>query len=105
MAGSTRRTAKESRRLKVLGTLNEYQARLFVADKALDRGRGGMTPLSEVTGMSQTTIAKEFYLIQAGDRLNRSCQERTQEETVGSSVMMRGAAGGGGKAALSMELP
>jgi hypothetical protein len=58
MIRSHRRTAGESRWLKVLGTLNEYQARLFVADKALDQGRGGVTRLSELTGMSRTTIAK-----------------------------------------------
>jgi len=34
------RTKGEKRGLKVLSTLNEYQARLFVADKALDWGRG-----------------------------------------------------------------
>jgi hypothetical protein len=58
MIRSTRRTAGKSRWLKVLGTLNEYQARLFVADKALDQGRGGITRLSELTGMSRTTITK-----------------------------------------------
>src|SRR6266571_70683 len=58
MVRSTRHTARESRWLKVLGTLNEYQARLFVADKALDQGRGGISRLSELTGMSRTTITK-----------------------------------------------
>src|SRR6266567_2403577 len=58
MSRSNRRTVRESRWLKVLGTLNEYQARLFVADKALDQGRGGITRLSELTGMSRTTITK-----------------------------------------------
>src|SRR6266487_4920419 len=58
MIRSTGRTSAESRWLKVLGTLNEYQARLFVADKALDQGRGGITRLSELTGMSRTTITK-----------------------------------------------
>ena len=58
MIRSNRRTAGESRWLRVLGTLNEYQARLFVADKALDQGRGGITRLSELTGMSRTTITK-----------------------------------------------
>ncbi len=42
----------------MLATLNEYQARLFVADKALDAGRGGISRLSELTGMSRTTITK-----------------------------------------------
>jgi hypothetical protein len=58
MIRSARSTVNESRWLKVLGTLNEYQARLFVADKALDQGRGGISRLSEVTGMSRTTITE-----------------------------------------------
>lgn len=39
--------------MKVLGTLNEYQARLFVAQRALDLGRGGITSLARLTGMSR----------------------------------------------------
>ena len=58
MNRSTIRTPVERRWLKVLGTLNEYQARLFVADKALDQGRGGVTRLSELSGMSRMTITK-----------------------------------------------
>ena len=38
--------------------MNEFQARLFVADKALDQGRGGISRMSELTGMSRTTITK-----------------------------------------------
>ena len=45
MIRSARYTARDNRWLKVLGTLNEYQARLFVADKALDQGRGGISRL------------------------------------------------------------
>lgn len=58
MIRSTRRSSEESRWLRVLGTLNEFQARLFVADKALDQGRGGISRMSELTGMSRTTITK-----------------------------------------------
>ena len=58
MIRSNRPTPEESRWLRVLGTLNEIQARLFVADKALDQGRGGISRLSELTGMSRTTITK-----------------------------------------------
>src|SRR5947199_10093141 len=58
MIRSASRTVNESRWLKVFGTLNEYQARLFVADKALDQGRGGISHLSELTGMSRTTMTK-----------------------------------------------
>jgi hypothetical protein len=32
---------EERRWLRVLSTLNEYQARLFAAEKALEMGRGG----------------------------------------------------------------
>ena len=42
----------------MISTLNEAQARWFVADKALDLGRGGTSHLSQVTGMSRTTIMK-----------------------------------------------
>ena len=44
--------------MKVLGTLNEYQARLFVAEKALELGRGGVSLLSRLTGMSRVTITQ-----------------------------------------------
>src|ERR1700720_2305199 len=58
MSRSNHRSPEESRWLKVLNTLNEFQARLFVADKALDQGRGGISRLSKLTGMSRTTITK-----------------------------------------------
>jgi hypothetical protein len=51
-------SAAEKRWLRVLGTLNEYQARLYVAEKALVMGRGGITRLTRLTGMSRPTIAK-----------------------------------------------
>jgi Rhodopirellula transposase DDE domain len=44
--------------LKVLGTLNELQARLFVAQRALELGRGGVSHLSRLTGMSRPTIKR-----------------------------------------------
>jgi hypothetical protein len=44
--------------MRVLGTLNEYQARLFVAGKALQLGRGGISHLSRLTGMSRVTITQ-----------------------------------------------
>ena len=60
------RTETEKRWLKVLRTLNEFQARLFVADKALDLGRGGIRWLSQLTGMSRTTITKASKSCTAG---------------------------------------
>ena len=56
----------ERRWLKVFGTLNEFQARLFAADKALDLGRGGISRLSALTGLSRTTITKATEELQGG---------------------------------------
>ena len=41
--------------------MNEFQARLYVADKAMDRGRGGVSYLSKLTGMSRTTITQPVH--------------------------------------------
>ena len=71
MIGSTpeARTQTEKRWLKMLSALNEFQARLFVADKALDLGRGGISWLSQLTGMSRTTITKAVQELHSGKRL------------------------------------
>ena len=57
---ATNRKVPESERhwLRVLGTLNEAQARVFVAQRALEEGRGGISRLSRLTGMSRPTIMK-----------------------------------------------
>jgi Rhodopirellula transposase DDE domain len=55
----------EKRWLKVLSTLNEFQARLFTADKALDLGRGGISRMARLTGLSRTTITKAVRELQA----------------------------------------
>ena len=59
----------ERRWLKVFGTLNEFQARLFAADKALDLGRGGISRLAALTGLSRTTITKATEESQGGRKL------------------------------------
>ncbi len=51
--------------LKVLGTLNEAQARWFVAREVLARGRGGLKIVHEATGMSRPTILKGIRELQA----------------------------------------
>jgi hypothetical protein len=38
--------------------MNEYQARLLVAERASQLGRGGISRLSQLTGMSRVTIAQ-----------------------------------------------
>jgi hypothetical protein len=69
----------ESRWLRVLGTLNEYQARLFVADKALDQGRGGISRLSELTGMSRTTITKAVTELNSRKKLTAAARRQIRE--------------------------
>src|SRR6516225_3609911 len=44
--------------LKVLGRLNEAQARLYVAKEAICKGRGGVQRMHELTGLSRGTILK-----------------------------------------------
>jgi hypothetical protein len=51
-------TAADELLIAVLGTLNEAQARWYVAREALARGRGGLKQLHELTGMSRPTILK-----------------------------------------------
>src|SRR5437867_8636784 len=84
MIRSTRPTAKERRWLRVLSTLNEYQARLYVADRAIDHGRGGITRLSKLTGMSRTTITKAVAeLCGGGHRWRRRRDEFARREAGG----------------------
>jgi len=51
-------TSAERTWLRVLGAMNEYQARLLVAEKALQLGRGGISQLAQLTGMSRVTITQ-----------------------------------------------
>jgi hypothetical protein len=64
--------------LRVLGTLNEYQARLFAAEKAVELGRGGISRLSKLTGMSRVTITQGIAELQGrrGLRLAQQGQVR-----------------------------
>ena len=55
--------------LKVLGTLNEAQARWYVAREALARGRGGLKALHALTGISRPTIVKGMRELQAATPL------------------------------------
>src|ERR1035437_4514454 len=88
MSRSTRHTPSERRWLKVLGTLNEYQSRLFVADKALDQGRGGISRLSVLTGMSRMIMTKAVAQLNSGKncaitgrgRIREACGGRQRVE-------------------------
>jgi len=76
-------TAEERRWVKVLSTLNEAQARWFVADKALDLGRGGISRLSEVTGMSRMTITKAIRELRGRGVLQPAARGRVRREGAG----------------------
>lgn len=64
--------------MKVLGTLNEYQARLFVAERALDLGRGGITQLARLTGMSRVTITQGVKDLSGAARLRSASSGRVR---------------------------
>ena len=59
-------TSSEKTWLRVLGTMNEYQARLLVAEKAAQLGRGGISRLSRLTGMSRVTITQGLKELRSG---------------------------------------
>ena len=65
---ATNRQVPETDRqwLRVLGTLNERQARVFVAQRAVNEGRGGVSRLARLTGMSRPTILKGIAELQSG---------------------------------------
>ncbi len=58
MADKRSASVAERKWLKVLGTLNEFQARLYVAQRASELGRGGVSRLGRLTGMTRPTILK-----------------------------------------------
>lgn len=66
MATKARLPETERYWLRVLGTLNEAQARVFVAHKALEEGRGAVSRLSRLTGMSRPTILKGMAELESG---------------------------------------
>ena len=73
----------ERRWLRVLGTLNEYQARLFVAEKALQLGRGGISHLSKLTGMSRVTITSGLNELRSGRKLREAGAGRVRSRAAG----------------------
>jgi hypothetical protein len=79
MIRSTRIRAEEKRWLRVLSVLNEYQPRLYVTDRAMDQGRGGITRLSQLTGMSRTTITKAVSELRGRGRLEEAAEGRVRE--------------------------
>ena len=62
--------------LRVLRTLNEAQARWFVAREALALGRGGLKAMHGLTGMARPTILRGMRELQAGTALGASGRVR-----------------------------
>ena len=58
--------------LRILRTLNEAQARWFVAKEAIAIGRGGITYMHEITGMSRPTIMKGIKELESRKKLDVS---------------------------------
>jgi hypothetical protein len=75
--------AEEKLFLKVLGTLNEAQARWYVAREAIAQGRGGLKAMHQLTGMSRPTILRGIREVRLG-RL-RSANERIRQPGGGRS--------------------
>ena len=65
--------------LRVLGTLNELQARVYVAQRALAEGRGGVSRLARLTGMSRPTILKGIAELESGALEARSESGRVRQ--------------------------
>jgi Rhodopirellula transposase DDE domain len=74
----TSNASTEKTWMKVLGTLNEYQARLFVAERALDLGRGGISRLARLTGMSRVTITQGVKDLNSSARLRSASAGRVR---------------------------
>jgi len=58
--------------LRILRTLNEAQARWFIAKEAIALGRGGITYMYEMTGMSRPTIMKGMKELESRKELDVS---------------------------------
>jgi hypothetical protein len=83
MIRSKPRSAQERRWLRVLSTLNEFQARLFLANQALDQGRGGISRLSALAGMSRTTLTKAASELNSRRRLGPGGEGRIRAAGAG----------------------
>jgi hypothetical protein len=52
------KTVIEERIQRMMPLLNERQKRLYLANEAISYGRGGISVVSRISGMSRTTITK-----------------------------------------------
>jgi len=64
------RTLIEARIQRMLPLLDERQKRLYLANEALSYGRGGISYVSRVSGMSRTTITKAVDELNNGEKID-----------------------------------
>jgi len=60
----------EDRVSRMLPLLDERQKRLYLANEAMSYGRGGISYLSRISGMSRTTITKAVDELNSGERID-----------------------------------
>jgi len=64
------KTFMEERVLRMLPLLDERQKRLYLANEAMSYGRGGVSLVSRISGMSRTTITKAVNELKNDDRID-----------------------------------
>jgi len=79
MAASRHVAESDRQWLRVLGTLNELQARVYVAQRAVAEGRGGVSRLARLTGMSRPTILKGIAEMESSSLEARSETGRVRQ--------------------------
>jgi len=79
VAGRFPDVALETRWLRVFHTLDEGQARPAAAQKALELGRGGVSRVSALTGLSRTTITRGVADLENPSALERMRSGRSRQ--------------------------
>jgi len=69
--------------LNVLSTLNEAQARWYIAEKAISLGRGGLKRIHELTGLSRPTILKGIKELKSGRDLSKAAEGKIRKAGAG----------------------
>jgi hypothetical protein len=76
-ANSKNSIARDHRSInRVMATLNERQRRLFAGILALHRGHGGVVAVSQITGLSRTTVRRGITELRLGIGLSANRQRR-----------------------------
>jgi hypothetical protein len=66
----------EKRIKRMLPLLDERQKRLFLANEAISYGRGGISLVSRISGMSRTTITKAVSELEGGGNMEGRIRQR-----------------------------